>query len=401
MRFEVRALDAQNVITSLSIEAVSEAEAARQVQSQSLRVLQVRAGAADRWGARRGRFALLLFSQELHALLNAGLGLVESLQGLAEKASSQSGRGASSETQAVLDHLLARLRAGQRFSSALAELPRAFPPLFVGLMQAAETTGELPRALARYIDYQQRVDAVRGKVLSASIYPAILLMVGSAVTLFLAGYVVPKFAAVYQDTGRPLPWASQLLLSFGQFVGQHFTSVALGAGLGVAAIVWGVLRAVRAGALATLAARLPWVGDRVRLYELSRLYLTLGLLLESGVPAVAAMAMSQGVASGGMAAKLQAARAQVQAGASFSQSLDEQGLTTPISLRMLRVGEQSGQLGRMLMEAAAFYDGDVARFIDRFTRAFEPLLMAAIGLVVGAIVMLLYMPIFDLAGSFE
>jgi general secretion pathway protein F len=147
--------------------------------------------------------------------------------------------------------------------------------------------------------------------------------------------------------------------------------------------------------------RLPWVGPRLRLYELARLYLTLGLLLDSGIPMVQALAMSRGVVSAHLRGLVEAARAGIAAGDPFSGAFQQQGLTTPISLRMLRVGERSGQLGAMLIDAAAFHEGEIARFIDRFVRIFEPALMAVIGIVVGGIVLLLYMPIFDLAGSIQ
>ena len=137
----------------------------------------------------------------------------------------------------------------------------------------------------------------------------------------------------------------------------------------------------------------------MRIYELSRLYLTLGMLLEGGIPIVAAMETVQGMVSPAIKSSLQSASASIQSGAQLSNAFDAARLTTPISLRMLRVGERSGELGTMLTQSASFYDGEISRWIDRFTRTFEPILMAIIGVIVGGIVVLLYMPIFDLAGS--
>jgi general secretion pathway protein F len=144
------------------------------------------------------------------------------------------------------------------------------------------------------------------------------------------------------------------------------------------------------------AGKLPGIGERVRIYELSRLYLTLGMLSEGGITIVHAIDTVQGMVSPACA-HLQAARA--GGGGPAAVGAFDAGLTTPISLRMLRVGERTGDMGPMLTQSAAFYDGEISRWIERFTRTFEPLLMAAIGLVVGAIVVLLYMPIFDLAGD--
>ncbi|MFP3757697.1 type II secretion system F family protein [Cupriavidus sp. SIMBA_020] len=396
MKFEMRVLSPSNAIQLLRVDAPSEAEARRQLQDQGLQVLSIRvsrvARAATGW--RRTRFSLLLFSQELHALLLAGLTLIEALEGLIEKE-------AAPEARAVLQRLITLIREGQRFSAALAAMPDAFPPLYLGLMQAAETTGALPAALARYVEYQQRVDVVRSKIVSASIYPAILMMVGGLVTAFLGGYVIPRFASIYKDSGRELPMMSAWLLGSGQFLAEHAPAAAVTFIIVLAASAAALARLHRSGALSRLIIRLPSVGPRVQLYEISRLYLTLGMLLESGIPVVAALRMSEGVVSLHVRAGLQQARQTIESGAPFADTFHDNALTTSISFRMLRVGERSGKLGAMLIQASNFYDNDISRFIDRFTRAFEPLMMLLIGVVVGGIVVLLYLPIFDLATSLQ
>ena len=299
----------------------------------------------------------------------------------------------------MFERLLGGLREGKRFSSVLASQPDLFPPLYVGIVRAAEGTSDLPRALSRYIDYQQRIDTVRSKIVSASIYPVILLLVGGGVSAFLIGYVVPKFAEVYQGAGRSLPWMSQLLLDWGQFASKHGGAIGVAALLAIVGAVAGVRHLLRSGGINRLLVRLPGIGERARIYELSRLYLTLGMLTEGGITIVGAIETVQPMVSGTVRKGLLHARVAVESGQPLSTAFEANGLTTPISLRMLRVGERTGDMGPMLTQSAAFYDGEITRWIDRFTRTFEPLLMAAIGLVVGAIVVLLYMPIFDLAGD--
>jgi general secretion pathway protein F len=227
----------------------------------------------------------------------------------------------------------------------------------------------------------------------------ILLMVGGGVSLFLMSYVVPRFAEVYQGAGRNLPFMSRLMLDWGQFVASHTAGMLTGIALVIGGAVWGIRRALRRGGVTRLLARLPAIGERARIYELSRLYLTLGMLSEGGITIVGALETVQTMVSPAIAAGLRAARGAIESGRPLSDAFEANGLTTPISLRMLRVGERTGEMGPMLTRSAAFYDGEIGRWIDRFTRTFEPLLMAAIGLVVGAIVVLLYMPIFDLAGD--
>jgi general secretion pathway protein F len=334
----------------------------------------------------------VLFSQELLALLSAGLGVVEALEALLEKE-------ANPALANVLGRLLAGLREGKRFSSVLAEQGDRFPPLYIGIVKAAEGTSDLPRSLARYIDYQQRIDTVRAKIVSAAIYPMILLAVGGGVSGFLITYVVPKFAEVYQGAGRQLPFMSRLLLTWGQFAANHTALLLAGIGALAVLVVLGVRHMLASGGVAGLLARLPGLRERVRIYELSRLYLTLGMLSEGGIPIVHAIDTVQSMVSPAVRAGLQQARLAIESGQPLSNAFAANALTTPISLRMLRVGERTGDMGPMLTQSAAFYDGEISRWIDRFTRTFEPLLMAAIGLVVGAIVVLLYMPIFDLAGD--
>lgn len=399
MQFNVRALSPDHLISQLTIDAQDEADARRQVEARGLFAAKISLAGGLSGGLSLGRkrsgtsnLSVVLFSQELLALLNAGLSIVEALEALLEKESNQG-------TRSILGRLLTGLGEGKRFSGVLAEQPDLFPPLYIGIVKAAEGTSDLPRSLTRYIDYQQRIDTVRGKIVSAMIYPMILMLVGGGVSFFLIAYVVPKFAEVYKGAGRDLPWMSKMLLSWGQFSGAH-TSLLL-SGLGVI-IVLGFLtirQVMASGSLGRLMTKLPGIGERIRIYELSRLYLTMGMLLEGGISIVPALETVQGMVSLNIKHDLQLAKESIQSGIPLSTAFEEHHLTTPISLRMLRVGERSGEMGVMLTQSAAFYDGEISRWIDRFTRTFEPLLMAAIGLVVGAIVVLLYMPIFDLAGS--
>ncbi|MES2741046.1 MAG: type II secretion system F family protein [Pseudomonadota bacterium] len=396
MQFDVRALSPEMTLSSLTVDGRDEADARRQVEARGLFVSAIapaRSGVFGGAARPRGKaLSLVLFSQELLALLTAGLGIVEALEALLEKE-------ANPGTAGVLQRMLDGLREGKRFSAVLADQSELFPPLYIGIVRAAEGTSDLPRSLMRYIDYQQRIDVVRAKIVSAAIYPCILLLVGGGVSAFLITYVVPRFAEVYQGAGRNLPWMSQLLLNWGQFATAHGTVLLAAVGALATLAVTGWRRLKASGGLTRLIARLPAIGERVRIYELSRLYLTLGMLSEGGITIVQAIETVHSMVSPGMQLSLQAARASVEAGLPLSSAFEANALTTPISLRMLRVGERTGDMGPMLTQSAAFYDGEISRWIDRFTRTFEPLLMAAIGLVVGAIVVLLYMPIFDLAGD--
>lgn len=395
MQYRVRVLSSENIISELLLDASSNSDIQQQTKALGMRVLHIQE--SGRWSiaTRQNKLPkdfVLLFSQELLALLKAGLSIVEALEALQEKE-------IHAPTYQTLARILQDLREGKRLSSALRAQPTIFSDLYIGIVQAAEGTSDLPRSLERYIDYQQRVNIVRNKIVSAAIYPMILLIVGSLVTMFLIGYVVPRFAEVYQDTGRQLPWLSQLIIDWGRFSHKHSKLVTGCVMLSLLSIFSLIKYLNKVGKLWLIFDQIPGIGKHRRIYELSRLYLTLGMLLEGGIPITQAMQTVSTMLKPEIRNKLEKAKFAIESGIQFSSAFQTCDLVTPISVRMLRVGERSGELGLMLSQSAAFYDDEVQRWIDRFTRSFEPLLMAAIGIVVGTIVVLLYMPIFDLAGS--
>jgi general secretion pathway protein F len=399
LKFRARVINAQQLIVDQVLDAHDLDRARDQLAQLGLRAISIQPESqltlnVQRWlGAGRVDFSVLLFSQELLALLNAGLGIVESTEALCEKETDAARR-------QVFEKLLHDLRSGKRFSVALQEQEAVFPVLYIGVVRAAEGTSDLPQALQRYVDYQKRLEAVRSKVVSASIYPAILISVGLLVSLFLMIYVVPRFAEVYQGAGRELPFMSALMLSWGRFAAEHtsWLLLALAGGVGSLAMLW--QRVQKNGGWVVVLAKLPQIGERVRIYELSRLYMTMGMLLQGGIALVKAMEVVASVVSLDVQNKLAKARHDIESGVSLSAAFESAALTTPISQRLLMVGERTGDLGKMLTQSALFYDEEITQWIDRFMRSFEPLLMTAIGLIVGVIVILLYMPIFDLAGSF-
>jgi general secretion pathway protein F len=396
MRFQVRALGDSDDVVALTLDASDRHDAERQARQLGYAVLAARPSRrlAERFGIDRTRFPLLLFSQELVALLEAGLTLVEAIETLAEKEH-------RAETRKVLDGVRHRLREGHPLSTALQQHPVCFPDLYVATVRAAERTGDLPEALTRYVAYHAQMDQARRKLTSASIYPAMLLIVGGLVTVFLLTYVVPKFSRVYADVGRELPLASQLLLEWGLLLERHGGTVFLVFFAGVALAAWGVTRPGLRQRLLAAVARLPAVRARLHVYQLARFYRTLGMLLRGGTPIVPALGMVEGLLSAEWRARLSLAVGDIRAGHAISRSMEQHGLTTPVALRMLRVGERSGKMGEMMERIAAFHDDEITRWVDWFTRLIEPLLMAAIGIVIGTIVVLMYFPIFELAGSLQ
>ncbi|MFP3994851.1 type II secretion system F family protein [Pseudomonas capeferrum] len=394
MRYSLKALGRQGVV-QLQIDAEDADQARRQVEAQGLRVVSVKGqGDALRGMAwrREAHFDLVLFSQELSTLLNAGLPLIDALESLAEKAPTPA-------TRKTLGDLVRQLYEGHSLSQALARQPRIFPALYVALVQSSERTGALGDALGRYIAYRQRLDLVRQKLVGASVYPLLLLLVGGGVVLFLLGYVVPRFSQVFEGMGTELPWLSRMLMQIGLFLHAQQLPLALGSVAGITALV--LLRRhprVRRWASRQLR-RMPALHQRLMMYELARFYRSLGILLQGGISILTAMGMARGLLGSAAAQGLEQASQRVAEGLPLSDALEAGQLVTPVSLRLLRAGEQSGNLGEMLERCADFHDQEIGRWVEWFVKLFEPLLMTFIGLLIGFIVILMYMPIFELASS--
>jgi general secretion pathway protein F len=380
---------------AIAIEAASEAEAIRQAARNGWRVLAIAGAQADApaaAGAGKHAFPLLQFSQELLALLEAGLNLSEAMATLHNK---ENRAGA----KATLAAILLTLQQGKSFSDTLAGFPAIFPELYIATVHAAERSGNLPEALARFVGYQLQFDAIRKKLVAAAIYPSMLLLVGTLVTLFLLGYVVPRFSVVYESSGRDIPWMSQMLLGFGQQLAAHpLLCLAALAGT-VGALVFAATNPTARQRLLLALLRLPVLSEKAAEFRLARFYRALSLLLHAGIPLSKALAMVSAMLLPGQQGQLAQARRAVQEGLPFSAALEQNALATPVAQSLLKVGENTGRLGDMLERSAKFHDEEFARWVDWASRLLEPVLMMFIGVVIGGVVVLMYMPIFELAGS--
>lgn len=386
MRYQARVLDTAGLIGKRTIDAADEASARRVLASAGCEVLGLRRLPFQR----RQRFQLPVFCDQLLTLLRAGIPVREALVTLAENEMRP-------ESRQVIADVAAALAEGLPLSAALAREGGVFPALLVALVRASEKTGAIDDALERYAIYHRQVDELRSRLAAAVAYPALLVGIGGLVIAFLLFHVVPRFAQVYADVHGPLPLAARLLLMWGDWVHDHgwITFLALAGGLGASALVL-----IRQGTrlwLARQMRRLPRLGDVLQRLAYARLYRTLGLLLQAGLPVTTALGLVLDLAGSESRIPLAEAKAAVERGSRLSAAFAEHGLATAVALRLLRAGEISGQLGDMLGRVADFHDREIARTTELFTRLLGPLLMLAIGLVIGLIVVMLYLPIFQLA----
>lgn len=336
------------------------------------------------------------FAQNVGLMLQSGLTLMDSIKTFGERAAPATAR--------ALDLLTLRLRQGEALSGAM-QACGAFRPALLACVRASELTGDLADSLERYAANAARMRALRSRMVSALVYPALLVSVAALVVMFLLVYVVPRFATVLESSSKDLPILSQLLIGLGRTLNGVPTPVwlALAALLGYG--VWSIVKAMRERRLetllATLAVRIPGVRDLVRTFGHAQLARNGAMLTRSGVPALKALAMCRDLLSSADRMPLDRALNAATAGAPLAQALHEQHLIDTLGLRVLRVAEQTGQLDAALDRLADVHDQHLERALERANRLIEPLLMLGIGLVVGGIVVLMYLPIFQLASSIQ
>ena len=341
---------------------------------------------------RSPRIDIAVFIEQLRDLLIAGLSVIEALDALR--------RGAAGDTRNLIEQLERELQSGHTLSDALSR-HTAFPALLVALVRSSELTSDLPQTLTRFLEHERRVAEVRHRLVSASIYPLLLMGVGSLVLLFLFFYVMPRFARVFEGMTGELPWSAQAMVAWARVLHQHSTVWLAGV---VALVVLTAVavgsRSIRTGVVRTV---LSWAPLKARLntYFLARWYRATGMLVTGGIPLPQALALSNPL----LPPALQASGLQVEQGVrdglTPSAAHARAGMTTPIAEQLLLAGERTGDLGSVLTRIAQFHESEVSRALERTMRALEPLVMVAIGLGVGIVVVLMYMPIFELASAIQ
>lgn len=396
MQYEIKALRGSEGLTRFALDAQDSRDAAFQAEARGYKVIGVKPRVSwQSWQKySQHHFPVVLFSQELLSLLEAGLALVQALETLAEKEQRP-------EVRKTLKRIGVSLHEGHTLSYALEQSEAGFPPLYVETIRASEKTGALSEALARYICYQTKMDSIRSQLISSMIYPAMVVVVGGLVMLFLLLYVVPRFSGIYAGINTDLPLMSRLLMNWGLFLDKHGWQVLAAVMVASAGAGYSLMRPASQQWLKRKMWEIPAIGSQMRVYQLARFYRSLGMLLRGGMPVVSALQMVSGLLQQTLREQLKQATESVRKGMSISHALEEYRLTTPVALNMIRVGERTGQMGEMMERIASFHEEETARWVERFIKTFEPMLMACVGVGVGIIVVLMYFPIFELAGSLQ
>jgi len=335
----------------------------------------------------------LVFNQEFLVLIRSGLPILQVLDALVERME-------SGGILNALQEIRQDIKGGSSLSEAFGKFPRFFPHLFLASIRAGERTGDLPNTLGRYIAYQKRMEAIRRKVQSASIYPIILCLAMTGVLLFMLVYVIPSFTQIYADAKVELPVLTRLVIWTAEGV-KNTLPLALLIGIPVAMSGHRFLNTERGIFWRDrVKLRLPFFGPLATEYAIAGYCRTLATTLASGMPVVQAMRMSQGTLNNRiLETRLSRAVQRVEEGIRIAEALGEAGFFPKIALRMIGVGEASGGLDDMLNDVSDFYEEEVEGRLDRLSTMIEPLMLLLAGLIIGGIVVAMYIPIFQLAGT--
>lgn len=337
--------------------------------------------------------ALITFNQELLVLIKSGLPIIQALDTILERID----KGRLAE---VLEIIRDDIKGGSSLSEAFERHPSAFSHLYVASIRAGERTGDLPQTIRRYITFLKKTEGFRKKVITALFYPAILMSVAFAAVTLLLVYVVPTFSQVYADSGSKLPVPTLMLIAFTSVLKKFFPLLI--AILVMALYFFRRWVATPSGrhAVDSFKLKIPLIGDIFAKYSIVSFTRTLATIIESGIPIVESLRMSVATLNNSLLeSKLLVAIRRVEEGVSLSVAIDGAKLMPSLALRMLSVGESTGSLEEMLEGISDYFEEELDQRLHLLSTAIEPAIMIVMGLVIGAIIVTMYLPVFKIAGT--
>lgn len=388
--YSYKAAKRDGSIVAGSVESSSPDSVKRDLRSQGLVVISVSDDQTVRKSSGGGRFGseqVLAFTSELSVLLRAGLPIDRALKVQIEMC-------ANDKARQILEGILATVKGGKGLSQALAEHPAQFDDFYVSMIRSGEASGNLAEILNRLAEQLERAKQVRSGVISALIYPAILAVVATISVLVMLGFVVPQFEALFADMGQGLPFITELVINGGEVVEGYGWIILIVVALAVVAGRKWFRTEPGKQWLDDRMLRLPILGGVVFKYEVSRFSRTLGTLQNSGVSLLQALQIAVAtVGNGQVRGALDGLIPEVKRGGRVSHCLAESKVFSPMVIQMVRVGEESGQLGDMMLELARIYDDEVSSGIKRSLTLLEPVLILGMGGMIGFIIVAILMGI--------
>lgn len=399
-QFRYRALRPDGLVVEDLLESENEVAVRSKLEERGWLIFSVAApnsgvnlGDTVRRNRRPSLREALVFNQQFLALVKAGVPILKTFDLLADRALHPGFR-------AALRGVREEIRGGAAVSEAMARHPVYFPDLYRASLRSSEQTGNIVEVLQRYITYLKLIIGVREKVTKALAYPVFLIVVGLAVVSFLLMYVMPTFSEIYGQGRTELPGPTKMLLDvvagFQEWLPWIVAGTVMVGGLGY------YLARTPAGRdwLSALSLRLPLLGEILLKNQIIRLTRTLATLLAGGIPLTTALSItSKAMTNPVVCRSLAQVTDRVKEGAGLAASLRQEHLIPPMMLEMIEVGETTGAMEPMLQEVAEFCEGELDLRLTQLTTWIEPVLLVVMGFLVGGIVIIMYLPVFKIAGA--
>lgn len=331
-----------------------------------------------------------VFTRQVATLLKAGIPLTETLAALVEQTENE-------RLRTIVGHLRQQVNEGSSYADALGQHPKVFPELYVNMVRAGETAGNLDQVCFRLADFQEAALQLRSKVTSALVYPAVMAVVGTVIMGILMIVVVPKITAIFQDMGKSLPWNTELLIWLSHFT-MRWWPLLLALAIAGFFLFRAWKRTPKGRRLYDRIVLKLWViGPLSRIISVSRFARTLGTMLASGVPLLKSLDIVKYILNNVVLQKVvEEAHDAIREGETIAAPLKRSGQFPPLVTHMIAVGERSGQLETMLENVAEAYERDVEAKLQRLTALFEPAMILVMGGVVAFVVFSILMPIMDM-----
>ena len=335
----------------------------------------------------------VVFNQELAALLKAGLPLLQTLDLMLERMKNQHFR-------SVLTDIRDRVKSGTDLSEAFAEHGDLFPRLYPSSLKAGERSGELEQVIRRFIRYMRLVLDARRRVISALIYPAVLVCLSITMIAIMAIYVVPKFMGFFNELGADLPLITQIVLAVSTFASSNWPLILIVLIVGTVALrTWGRTDTGRL-ALDRLKLRLLFLGPVLHRFAMSEFCRSLSTLLSGGIPLVPAFEIAvSSVGNAYVRSRLEPTIQMVREGKPFHDALEKSEIFTDMAIDMVKVGEATGSLDDMLSSVADFLDEQVETRMARLLSLVEPMMLVFMGIIIAILLISIYLPMFSMLGS--
>ena len=421
--FQYTALDAKGEQTTGVLNAASEADAIQQLRGQGLYPTQIveegkgkkakLAGPSKTKAKGKGKGLasrqigggsvkpknLMIFTRQLATLIDSGLPLLRSLTVLEKQEPNPT-------LKATVNTLAESVQGGSTFSESLAQHPKIFNKLYVNMVKAGELGGVLEIVLNRLAEYQEKAQKLKNKIVSAMVYPVIVMFIAVAILVFLMIFIVPKFKEMFAETDQTLPMISLIVFGTSEFmISRSFILpnvvwiFLLGVLIAFAFNAWGRTKGGRQF-IDTMKLRLPILGDIQRKSAVSRFSRTLGTLVTSGVPILQALNITRDTAGNVVISRaIEKVHEAVKEGESIVTPLQASGVFPAMVISMVDVGEETGQLPEMLMKVAEVYDDEVDNAVGALTSVLEPIMIVILALIVGSVVFALFLPLIKMISA--